>query len=75
MNPSPNGANVRRAPLAEAATQVCLGLLVVLATTAFSGTLFAQSPEKPKRNLLFIGQAIAQCVGYVRGFADAEDAP
>ena len=57
MSPSGNTSNVRRAPLAEAATQVCLGLLVVLATTAFTGTLLAQSPEKPKRNLLFIGQA------------------
>ncbi len=56
MNPSENGASVRRAPLAEAATRVCL-LFVVLAVTAFSGTWFAQSPEKPKRNLLFIGQA------------------
>ena len=57
MNRSVDSANVRRAPLAEAATQVCLGLLVALATAASSGTLLAQSLEKPKRNLLFIGQA------------------
>src|SRR5260221_11415394 len=57
MSPSANGSNVRRAALTEAATKIYLGLLVALATTAFSGTLLAQSPEKPKRNLLFIGQA------------------
>ena len=37
--------------------QVCFGLLVALTTMIFSGTLLAQPPEKPKRNLLFIGQA------------------
>src|SRR5580765_1060808 len=57
MSPSGNNSNVRRAPLTAAATQICFGLLVALATTAFSGTLLAQSPEKPKRNLLIIGQA------------------
>src|SRR5260221_2459789 len=57
MSPSANGSNVRRAPLTEAATKVCVGLLAGLTAIASSGTLLAQSPEKPKRNLLFIGQA------------------
>jgi type 1 glutamine amidotransferase len=34
-----------------------LGLLLTLAISFSSGTLLAQTPEKPKRNLLFIGQA------------------
>src|SRR5579859_5679326 len=55
MSPSGNVSNVGRAPPTELATPVCLGLLVALASTAFSGTLLAQSPEKPKHNLLFIG--------------------
>jgi type 1 glutamine amidotransferase len=34
-----------------------LGLLVALVSVEFSATLLAQAPDKPKRNLLFIGQA------------------
>ena len=34
-----------------------LGLFIALATFFFSGPLLAQTAEKPKRNLLFIGQA------------------
>jgi len=43
--------------LAKAVVKASLGLAIGLAACVFSGTLFAQTPEKPKRNLLFIGQA------------------
>src|SRR3989441_695349 len=35
----------------------CRALVIALTISLFSETLLAQTPEKPKRNLLFIGQA------------------
>ena len=45
------------AVLGGATTKPCLGLVIALAASMFGGTLLAQMPEKPRRNLLFIGQA------------------
>src|SRR5260221_14682050 len=57
MNPPVNFAHGRPSLLKRAAKRECLGLLVALTAIASSGPCLAQSPEKPKRNLLFIGQA------------------
>src|SRR6266436_1103087 len=57
MNPSLTSAHGRPSASARAAMKAWLALVIALITTAFSGTLLAQTAEKPKRNLLFIGQA------------------
>src|SRR5882724_8396740 len=57
MNPSVNSANVRRSLLTVMAIKTWLGMGIVLTTSFFNETSLAQTAEKPKRNLLFIGQA------------------
>jgi uncharacterized protein len=57
MTPLPSTINVRSWPLPKIAREVKRALMIALATSFFSGSLFAQKAETPKRNLLFIGQA------------------
>jgi hypothetical protein len=55
MNPSLTNAGGQPTALGGAAMKAWLGLLIALATSFFP--LLAQTAEKPKRNLLSIGQA------------------
>src|SRR5258706_14948351 len=57
MNVSASSARSSPSLMKRAAKKVCVGVLAALTAIASSGTCLAQSPEKPKRNLLFIGQA------------------
>jgi hypothetical protein len=57
MSGLPPATRVRSSLLPKTAGEANLALVIALAASLFSGNSLAQTSDKPKRNLLFIGQA------------------